>query len=482
MGDLYFPVGMAFLPDGRLVVAEKQGTLRLIVEGKLGAVDPFGTVDSVQSAAPRKGLLGVAVDARWPGRPYVYVCYDALGSTVRVSRYKAVGDLDVGTSVVLGLDPESRYDVLRDLPDTSAANGCGALRFGPDSMLYVSLGDGNDPCSAQDTTSLRGVVLRLEVSGLPEGAGGPPDRSLLVPPDNPFVEHPNPSARLVWTLGLRNPFRFHVDRADGALFIADVGESAFEEINRAEAGGLCFGWPYFEGGAAHAASCAPPGPTGCSTPVYAYGDRSPGGMASVIGGDVYRGAGCTNCNFPPGYEGDYFFSDYYAGFLRRLKLVGGSWQIAAPVPGQPSGTDWGLGFEGVSDYATGPDGALWYCRNGDGNAGGEIHRIVYVAPNSSAPAARADGVTFSPPFPSPASGAVRFAYALPRPARVTLVLFDAGGRPVRRVVPSTFQSAGRYSPAWDGRLEDGREAAPGVYLARLRVDGASLERRVALLR
>src|SRR5205085_8974410 len=128
----------------------------------------------------------------------------------------------------------------------------------------------------------------------------------------------------------------------------------------------------------YVSSCPGIGSTGVmSAPIYAY-DRS-GFTASVISGGVYRGGSCVSCNFPLEYQGDFFFSDYYEGFLRRLKYSEGVWDLAPPVPGQPNGIDWATGFRQVSDYQNGPDGALWYCRMAYDfqDDTGEIRRIYF---------------------------------------------------------------------------------------------------------
>ena len=120
------------------------------------------------------------------------------------------------------------------------------MRFGPDGMLYDSMGDDASGCPAQDDATLHGVILRLDVSRLPSTPGGPPTIDVITPADNPQIASGNLNTRLIWAWGLRNPFRFQIDPTNGVLYIGDVGESQFEEIDRAPVGGLNFGWPYFE--------------------------------------------------------------------------------------------------------------------------------------------------------------------------------------------------------------------------------------------
>ncbi len=476
---LQLPVGMAFLPDGRLLVIEqKTAKIRLFVDNTLSVIDPVVTLPGVNKTGGEQGLLGIAVDPGWPARPYLYVhCDDSSGVTIRVSRYTATGEVVRVQDGHLFVDPASRFDLLDDLPDVAPNHNGGTLRFGTDGMLYVSLGDDMDPCAAQDSSVLVGKILRLDVSRLPAGPGGPPPRALITPPGNPFASSPDSNARLVWAEGLRNPFRFAVDPADGSLYIGDAGEQTWEEIDRAPGGGHNFGWPLREGPAPFPSSC-PNALLPGDPPIYAY-DRF-GTVAVVIGGCVYRRPAGSARGFAPSYEGDYFLSDYYLGFLRRLERSGDAWQVADPVAGQPSPANWGEGYQNVSDWTVGPDGALWYCLQSTGLASttGDIRQIVMdVVPPPPLPA-----TSFARPEPTPAVGSARLRYFLAASATVSLRLYDLQGRLVRTLVSPQGQAAGPHEATWDGRDDNGREERPGLYVARLEVDGAGFQQRVPFLR
>ncbi len=478
VSGLEFPTGFTFLPDGRvLVVEQKTARIRLIVNGALAAMDPVATIPDVRNTGGEQGLLGIAVDPGWPARPYLYVhCDDALTPAIRISRFTATGDLAFSADGSLTVDPATRYDLLNDAPDQAPNHNGGTLRFGLDGMLYASLGD-DGSCGAQDLVSLRGVLLRLDVSRLPAGPGGPAPRALITPADNPFAGSADANQRLVWAYGLRNPFRFQVDAFDGSLWVGDVGQSAFEEIDHVTAGGHNFGWPAYEADAPSPLSC--PGAVRGDDPVYFY-DRS-GFTAAVICAGSYRRPAAAASGFPLDYEGNVFLNDYYKGFLRRLAPSGGGWALAPPVAGQPEPDNWGVGFQNVSDWAVGPDGALWYCRQADAlfNPGtGAIRRITW---DLSTPLANAP-VQFFAPVPSPARGGTRLSWLLPRVARVELDLFDAGGRRVRHLLGPEVQSAGPHGFNWDGLDDDGRALRPGLYLAHLVADGRAHDQRVALLR
>ncbi len=363
------PVAMAFLPDGRLLVTERLSGKIKLYRG-VSTMTTLCTIPNVSTNVER-GLLGIAVDPAWPDRPFVYVHYtDAGTNTLRIARYRVDGDVTNEGDGQLSIDIDSRHNILTGLTDVRSNHNGGTVRFGPDGMLYVSLGEDDSGCAAQDTSALLGVILRLDISSLPETPGGPPPRAALVPYDNPFVADPDVDIRLVWALGLRNPFRFHIDPLTGTLFIADVGEESWEEIDIAEQGGLNFGWPRQEAFASHG-TCSFGPTSGLLNPIWAY-DHDDG--IAVMSAGVYRHNGGPK-QFPGEYEGDYFFNDYYSGSVWRLQNVGGVWALAPPVPGQPDATRWGTGFQGVSDWTVGPDGGLWYVDNDDGRIG----RISYTS-------------------------------------------------------------------------------------------------------
>ena len=493
VGGLRWPVAMAMLTDSRVLVTEQfTGRIRLVVNGAISPIDPVCTVPGVRNnPGSEQGLLGIAIDPLFPSRPYVYVHYDyANEPTIHIARFTVTGDLNYLGNGALSIDPASRHLLISDIPDNASNHNGGTTRFGPDGMLYVSLGEDAAPCSAQDTLLLKGKILRLDVSGLPAGPGGPPDRSVITPADNPFVTHPDINARLVWTLGLRNPFRFWIDE-NGVLFVADVGEGTWEELDRVPAAGLNLGWPMFEGDASHG-SCPGFGTSGMTAPIHTYPHVT--GSYAVISGPVLRvtcmpvmgrgePAGTSRgvpdfriATWPPEYLGNYFFTDYYKGFLRRLAGAGDSWSLAPAVPGQPNATDWGTGFNGVSDWALDCIGQMWYCRQSVGfqDNTGEIRRITPIT--TDVPPV-SEQVGFRPPWPSPARDVVFFDFALAAEARIELSIFDGRGRLIRRVVPSRLEAGGNHRETWAGRDARGRAVPPGLYFARLVVDGRDFVRR-----
>ena len=480
VGGLSAPTNMAFLPDGRLLFVELLTARVRMVDGTaLGSPDPMVVVDSVSSDA-EQGLLGIAVDPDWPARPYVYVQYTQVGQRGRITRYTASGDLDGSGDRSLALDPTSRRVVLQ-YPDDNLRHNGASLHFGPDGMLYSSLGDDLFDCAAQDIRLLKGKILRLDMSRIPAGAGPPPPNALIAPPDNPFAAHADSNARLVYAYGLRNPFSFGIDPLTGDLFIADVGTSLYEELNWAHSPGMNFGWPYWEGPVRRAVGCTN-ADTNFAHPIASYEYTGPN---SIITAGVYRPPDGATQPFPLDHWGDLFFNEFYEPFVRRLNFDGASWQPASPAPGQPNKNDWAAGLVyWIPAWAIAPDGALYYARMWVTypNPDGQIRRIgytgtVHVPPPS--PPARAEPLVA---HPVPATGPVRFSFTLERPGIVQVAVYDVRGRLVREVLRHARRSAGPTEIVWDGRDDTGLRVPAGLYLALLRVDDFCSARRLAILR
>jgi glucose/arabinose dehydrogenase len=494
--SLSAPTGFDFLPDGRVIYVEQfTARVRVLTVGTGVQTTPVLTVAGV-SAGGERGLLGVAVDPRYPDPPYLYLHYDlASPQSIRLSRYTLSGNL-TGTGGDLLASPTSRYDVVDGIPDAASNHNGGTVRFGLDGLLYASLGDDASMCSAQ-TPGFRGVILRLETRTLPPGPGRA-FRAQVAPPDNPFASSSDSAARLVAAYGLRNPFRVQLDPMTGDLVIGDVGLLVREELDILSPPGAVggvgaplgtnFGWPFFEGTAVGPTTCGSV-PPDLVPPIWDY-DRTSQANAAVISAGIYRASPGQPRRLPADHEGDLFANDYYSGAFYRLHRAGGVWSIAAPIPGQPSAGHWGEGFAEISDWRIGSDGALWYCRQSTNFAGGtgSIGRVY--GPGV---------VSVPPPAPlaaslrlrvSPAVGTAQFVVRASGAA--SLHILDTAGRVVRRIAlvpageaagPGGLAAGAERTLVWDGRDEAGGEAPPGVYVAFLDMGaGKSLSRHVVLLR
>lgn len=398
------PVGMAFLPDGRLLIIEKNSGKVRVWAGGVPSTPATATAPGLNTSGSERGLLGIAVDPQFsvdsqiPGEPHIYLFYthtetieSVVSNKIRVSRFTVGGDVfDNPTSTNLTFTNE--VVLLHDFPDDRNNHNGGTLRFGPDGMLYASIGDdAEDKCDAQDVTSQAGQILRMSIQLVDGTFDADTERHLLDPGDNPWSGDADLNKRLVYAYGLRNPFRISVDAISGRVYVGDVGWGDMEETSEGSApdpgGGMTtadnFAWPYFEGSLpADGGGGNPPDP-GCGItspanhpPLFEYSHAGQGGL-SVVGGPIYRGNPYPNniandSSFPLSYEGAYFASEHYVGFLRvRLKEPGtGNWvQIA------PGVDDFATGLTGgSSDWAVGPDGALYYVSLWNGS----IHKISYT--------------------------------------------------------------------------------------------------------
>src|ERR1051325_3417708 len=223
-GGLSSPTAMEIAPDGRIFVCLQTGQLRVIKNGSLLAT-PFVSL-TVDSNGER-GLLGITFDPNFATNPFVYVYYTVPGDPAhnRVSRFTANGDVALAGSEF----------VVADLDNLSGAgnhNG-GAIHFGPDGKLYVAVGENNNPANSQTLNNRLGKMLRINADG-------------SIPSDNPFFNTASGANRSIWALGLRNPFTFAFQPGAGRMFINDVGETKWEEINDGIAGSN-YGWPTTEG-------------------------------------------------------------------------------------------------------------------------------------------------------------------------------------------------------------------------------------------
>lgn len=286
--------------DPRLFVVEQAGRIRIVQNGQV-ATTPFLDIVAKVGSGGERGLLSMAFDPSYAANGFFYVNYtDRDGDTV-VERYRVSADPNRA-------DAASAKRILFVAQPLANHNG-GHILFGPDGMLYIAMGDGGsggDPQgNGQNRNSLLGKLLRIDLR-----SGDP----YTNPSDNPFVGQAGARAE-IWALGLRNPWRIAFDRTDRALYIADVGQNAIEEVNvvAASLAGVNYGWKVMEGDRCFGAStCAQ---AGLTLPAVTY--THDGGACSITGGVVYRGARM------PELAGHYFYSDYCAGFVRSFRWSNG---------------------------------------------------------------------------------------------------------------------------------------------------------------
>ena len=314
----------------RLFILEKPGRIRVVKNGTL-LTTPFLDISSRVAGGYEQGLLGLAFAPDYGSSGRFYVYYVHTDGNERISRFHVSGNPDVALAV---------EETLLTVPDPNEFHNAGMLAFGRDGMLYVAIGDGGgtgDPYdTGQDPSDLLGSILRIDVSGA---------TGYSIPAGNPFSP---PNRREVWCYGLRNPWRFTFDSSNGDLYIGDVGQDTWEEVDVATAAsgggrGRNFGWSVKEGYSCYGASSC--NSTGLTDPVIVY-DHPDG--CTVIGGYVYRG------NAMPGLRGTYFYADYCMGFVRSFVYSGGA---------ATAETDWPALDPGVNVTSFGQDaaGELYLC-------------------------------------------------------------------------------------------------------------------------
>jgi glucose/arabinose dehydrogenase len=320
---------------GRLFIVEKAGDIRIFQNGQLLPRLFLDIRTKVGSQHTEQGLLGLAFHPSYSETGEFFVNYtDLNGNTV-------IAGFHVSESDPNRADPASEDDLLHVHQPYDNHNG-GGLAFGPDGYLYIGLGDGGsagDPLrNGQNTQTFLGKMLRIDVDF---------GSKYSIPKDNPFAN--GGGLPEIWAYGLRNPWRFSFDRLTHDLYIGDVGQDAWEEVDfvpPGTAGGLDFGWSYFEG--THPYHQNPPATVTFTSPVMEYSHTD---GCSITGGYVYRGKAL------PAWQGVYFFGDYCSGLIWGLiHAPGDAWQTQLLFNSGAQITTFGLDEAGeiyLVDYRTG---------------------------------------------------------------------------------------------------------------------------------
>lgn len=318
--------------SNRLFLVQVTGTVRVVRDGTLLPA-PFIDVSEQVSTGSERGLLSLAFSPRFATDGTFYLYYTDRFGRSTLARHRVGADPDQA-------DPTSGQVILSVDQPFPNHNG-GRLAFGPDGMLYLGIGDGGgagDPGgNGQDLTNLLGTIVRLDVAV---------DEGYAIPADNPFAGRDD-LPRELWAYGLRNPWRMAFDRETGGLFIADVGQDRFEEVNYqapGDPGANNYGWNTYEADACFT-SCT--GGEPFTSPVHSY--RHEGGNCSITGGEVYRGPDY------PALDGVYLYGDFCSGRIWGLaRDAAGGWQNELLLDTDLRLTTFGLDERG-NIYAAGFD-------------------------------------------------------------------------------------------------------------------------------
>lgn len=324
------PTAFDIAPDGRIFVCQQTGELRVIKNGALLAT-PF--LDLPVDSAGERGLLGIAFDPDFQTNHFIYVYYTVTASPRhnRVSRFTANGDVAASGSEVIILE-------LENLSSATNHNG-GAIHFGPDGKLYIAVGDNANSSNSQTLNNRLGKMLRINSDG-------------TIPADNPFFNTASGVNRSIWALGLRNPFTFAFQPGTSRMFINDVGQNAWEEINDGIAGSN-YGWPTTEGPTTNPAF---------RSPLFSYGHgNGPTTGCAIAGGAFYNPA---TVQFPASFAGKYFFADLCSGWIRVLN------------PTDNTAEGFATGIAQPVDLKVSNDGSLYYLARGSSS----VFRVQFQTP------------------------------------------------------------------------------------------------------
>jgi len=338
--NLTNPTVMVCAPDGRIFICEQEGKLRIIKDGVLLSTPAVTLPTAVYlpqfGSYSERGLIGLALDPDFANNNYIYLYYTVNSNGIhnRVSRFTMDGDLVVSGSEVVLLE-------LPTLTDQSVSHNGGAMAFGKDGKLYIATGDNQQkvtPHVSQNLDSYFGKILRIN----PDGSA---------PADNPFPTGSEVRKR-VWAYGLRNPFTFDIQPGTGTIYLNDVGEDAWEEINDATTGGKNFGWPATEGKTSN---------PDYTSPVYAYGHTNTDSTGCAITGGTFFNP--TSTNYPSKYQGVYFFMDYCNNWINYIDPANNFKRttFSANVAGAPVAID------------VGADGNLYYLSRSNR----AVYKIIY---------------------------------------------------------------------------------------------------------
>ena len=405
------PVEIKNAGDERLFVVEKSGKIKILNQNGSVNSTPFLDIeDRVSTNANERGLLGLAFHPNYPENPFFFVNYTNNSGATTISKFSVSANQDIAN------DSET---ILLEINQPYANHNGGCINFGPDGNLYIGMGDGGsggDPQNySQNTESLLGKMLRINVNS---GA-------YSIPENNPYGDE-------IWSIGLRNPWKFSFDSLNGDLWIADVGQNEFEEINMVQnnPANINYGWRCYEGNEPYNLSGCPD--EGLTFPVSTYSHYSSGDFkCSITGGYVYRG------NQISGLNGVYFFADYCSGEIGLLsKNENDEWDMSLAFPN--------INGSWVS-FGEDINGELYIA-----SINGGVYKIIDAALSNN----EIDSDTLNY-FPNPFEDYIQINSGRP----INIELYDLSGRKLREfknynieILDLSFLSKGTYILKVDGYL------------------------------
>lgn len=405
------PVEIKNAGDERLFVVEKSGKIKILNQNGSVNSTPFLDIeDRVSTNANERGLLGLAFHPNYPENPFFFVNYTNNSGATTISKFSVSANQDIANY---------SETILLEINQPYANHNGGCVNFGPDGNLYIGMGDGGsggDPQNfSQNTESLLGKMLRINVNS---GA-------YSIPENNPYGDE-------IWSVGLRNPWKFSFDSLNGDLWIADVGQNEYEEINMVQnnPANINYGWRCYEGNEPYNLSGCPE--EGLTFPVSTYSHYSSGDFkCSITGGYVYRG------NQISGLNGVYFFADYCSGEIGLLsKNENDEWDMSLAFPN--------INGSWVS-FGEDINGELYIA-----SINGGVYKIIDAALSNN----EIDSDTLNY-FPNPFEDYIQINSGRP----INIELYDLSGRKLREfknynieILDLSFLSKGTYILKVDGFL------------------------------
>jgi glucose/arabinose dehydrogenase len=459
----------------RLFIVEQPGRIKILKGGTVLARPFLDITSRVNNQFNEQGLLGLAFHPAYDTNGFFYVYY--IGSSgagiSRIRRFSVSADPDSAV--------ESSIFTIMNVTQPFTNHNGGHIEFGPDGLMYVGLGDGgsgNDPLNnGQNPLTLLAKMLRIDVDG--DDFPGDASRNYAIPADNPYVGNAGVLDE-IWALGMRNPYRWSFDAANGDLYIADVGQECWEEIDyqpAASSGGENYGWKITEGTHCfnNPFNCNEPDTcsAGLVDPIREYNHGTDGFSCSVTGGYVYRGSAIPNM------QGHYFYADFCSDQIYTFRYDGSVQELRNRTAElDPPG---GLSIQSISGFGEDGLGELYIVELSASN--GEVFKIIPdpTASDVTAPIGAPTALTLSAAGPNPFTEATHFDLSLARRTDVEVSVFTAAGRLVRHLHQGPADE-GTLPVSWNGRDARGTALPSGVYFIRAEADGIVSTRRVTLLR
>lgn len=440
------PVDLQFAPDSsdRLFVVEQAGRIFSFANEKQTSQKNLflDITDRVNDIGSEEGLLGLAFHPQFRTNGYFFVDYTAANPRRSViSRFRI--DLNNPNQA----DPNSEFVLLEVNQPFSNHNG-GQIQFGPDGYLYIGLGDGGsggDPLgNGQNRQTLLGALLRIDVDKTSPG------KNYAIPPDNPFAGNTNNFREEIYAYGLRNPWRFTFDLSSGWLWLADVGQNRYEEVNIIRSGGN-YGWNIMEG-----FQCFSP-PTGCNSaglemPVWVY-NHSVG--QSITGGYVYRGTRV------PELYGKYIYGDFVSGRI---------WSLSYDGTNPPQNSELLNTSLAISTFGRDENNRLFIV-----DYGGRIFQFEESSTKSDATSNPVpQNFSLLQNYPNPFNPTTTIPFQVQTPGYYRLEVFDTAGR-IISTPKAGFLPPGLHEVVWN------TPAPAGIYLYRLQGENRSQQTRKMVL-